>query len=130
MKDFTNVDCCINCENFCEWDGDYCCFPHFMIHQYNIKYYPEYDNKHNGGYFSDDRMFRDIDKTMVLAKDCEDYKKYGTGMRNPDYPNVHLEEYKRFKEWDKLCYQLEEHVSDKSGLYEQRFKKMFFKGKF
>lgn len=51
MKDFTHIDCCINCENFCFWDGDYCCLPNFMIHQYNITNYPELDNKPNKGFF-------------------------------------------------------------------------------
>ena len=113
FKDFTNKDCCINCENFCFWDGDYCCFPNFKIHQYNITYYPEFDSKPNKGYFSDNRMFGDIDNTMVLGKDCEDYHKWGTYMYVPDCPNDHLEEYKKFKEWDKLCHQLEQHVTNK-----------------
>ena len=126
MKDFTYKDCCINCENFCFWDGDYCCFPNFKIHQYNITYYPEYDTKPNKGYFSDNRMFGDIDNTMVLGKDCEDYHKWGTYMYVPDCPNDHLEEYKRFKEWDKLCHQLEQHVSDPSGIYKNIIKPKYF----
>ena len=76
MKDFTHIDCCINCENFCFCDGDYCCLPNFMIHQYNVTNYPELDNKPNKGFFSDSRMFRDIDRTMKLGKDCEDYHKW------------------------------------------------------
>lgn len=129
IKDFTNKDCCINCENFCYWDGDYCCFPHFMIHQYNITYYSEYDNKPNKGYFSDNRMFNDIDNTMMgpdTDKQCQDYVKWGTNMKVKNCPNDIFEEYKKFKTWDKLCYQLEQHVSDKSGIYEKYIKSKLF----
>ena len=41
FKDYTNKDCCINCEGFCFWDSDYCCFPQMKIHQYNIRYSKE-----------------------------------------------------------------------------------------
>ena len=95
FKDFTKKDCCINCESFCWWDGDYCCFPNMKIHQYNITNYPEFDSKPNKGYFSDNRMFGDIDNTMVLGKNCEDYHKWGTYMYVSNCPNEHLEEYKR-----------------------------------
>ena len=97
-----------------------------MIHQYNITNYPEFDNKPNKGFFSDSRMFRDIDRTMKLGKDCEDYHKWGTYIYVQNCPNEHLEEYKKFKEWDKLCYQLEQHVSDKSGIYEKLIKSKYF----
>lgn len=127
MKDFTHIDCCINCENFCFCDGDYCCLPNFMIHQYNVTNYPELDNKPNKGFFSDSRMFRDIDRTMKLGKDCEDYHKWGTYMYVHDCPNTYLEEYKKFKEWDRLCYQLEQHVLDPSGYYELITKPKYFK---
>ena len=36
------------------------------------------------------------------------------------------ENYKKFKEWDKLCKQLEEHVSDPSGYYEKITKPIYF----
>ena len=99
FKDFTNIDCCINCEGFCFWDGDYCCFPNFKIHQYGWPHQLWMDG--------------DIDKTMVLGKDCEDYHKWGTYMYVPNCHNEYLEEYKKFKEWDKLCYQLEQHIQNK-----------------
>jgi hypothetical protein len=44
-----------------------------------------------------------------------------------DCPNTYLEEYKKFKEWDRLCYQLEQHVSDPSGYYELITKPKYFK---
>ena len=44
----------------------------------------------------------------------------------PDCPNEYLEEYKRFKEWDKICHQLEQHVSDPSGYYEKITKPIYF----
>ena len=37
-----------------------------------------------------------------------------------------MQEYKKFKKWDKLCYQLEQHVSDKSGIYEKMIKPKYF----
>ena len=72
-------------------------------------------------------MFRDIDRTMKLGKDCEDYHKWGTYMYVHDCPNTYLEEYKKFKEWDRLCYQLEQHVLDPSGYYELITKPKYFK---
>ena len=119
FKDFTKKDCCINCEAFCWWDGDYCCTMKMKIHQYG------YGNE-NGGYFANPYMNRDIDNTMQLGKNCEDYRKWGTYMYVPNCPNEHLEEYKRFKEWDKLCYQLEQHVSDPSDVYEKYIKPIFY----
>ena len=64
MKDFTNKDCCLNCEGLCWWDGDYCCALQMMFHQYGFGNYPY--------------MNRDIDNTMKgpdTDKPCEDYIK-------------------------------------------------------
>ena len=54
------VRCCINCEGFAWWDGDYCCTLHMRIHQ------------HAPG---TDPWFReDILKTMKGPVDCKDYR--------------------------------------------------------
>lgn len=126
MKDFTNKKCCLTCDGFCFWDGDYCCFPHMDIHQNGAWRYPQFDNKPNGGFFSDTRMFSDIDKTMETPETCKDYK-YTHHERYPESDNPYIKEYKKFKEFDKLCKQLEDHVSDKSGLYKKCFHNFYFK---
>ena len=67
-------------------------------------------------------MIGDIDNTMMgpdTDNPCEDYVKWGTYMYNNDCPNDILTEYKKFKEWDKLCRQLKQHVSDSSGIYKK-----------
>lgn len=97
IKDFTNKKCCLNCEGFCWWDGDYCCTKKMKIHQFG------YGNS-NGGYFGTTYMNKDIDNTMETPETCEDYV-YSS---KNDY--FIKEEYKKFKEWDKLCKQLEYHV--------------------
>ena len=124
--DFTNKDCCLNCECFCFWDGDYCCFPHMQIHQYGAYQYREFNHNPNKGFSADTRMFGDIDKTMVLGKDCEDYKKWGTYMYTDLMPNDFIPEYKKFKAWERLCKQLEDHVSDPSGVYEKLVRHLYF----
>lgn len=124
--DFTNKDCCLNCECFCFWDGDYCCFPHMQIHQYGADQYHEFNHNPNKGFFADTRMFGDIDKTMVLGKDCEDYKKWGTYMYTDLMSNDFISEYKKFKAWERLCKQLEDHVSDPSGVYERDWRCRYF----
>ena len=93
MKDFTNKDCCLNCQGFCFWDGDYCCSLQMKIHQYGLG---------NGFHY----MTRDIDNTMKgpdTDRPCEDYVRCL-------YSDDIIEEYKKFKEWDRLCDQLEKHV--------------------
>ena len=102
MKDYTNKDCCLNCEGFCWWDGDYCCTKHMEIHQYG------YGNK-NGGYTSYPFMNEDIDNTMETTETCEDYDKI---TYNPKL-NQYIDQYKKFKEFDKLCKQLYNHVHNK-----------------
>ena len=98
MKDFTNKKCCLTCDGFCFWDGDYCCFPNFMIHQY--------------GWSHQIWMDSDIDKSMKTPETCKDYS-YRHHERYPESENEFIKEYKKFKEWDKLCYQLEQHVNNK-----------------
>ena len=93
MKDFTNKDCCLNCYNFEWWDGDYCCVPHLKIHQYgfDIHHYPY--------------MNEDIDNTMQTPETCEDYLTL-----NNDWSDWIIEEYKKYKELQKLCKNLENFV--------------------
>ena len=112
FKDFSNKKCCLTCDGFCWWDGDYCCTMEMKIHQYCWPHQIWFD--------------RDIDKTMVLGKNCKDYHKWGTYMYVSNCPNEFLEEYKKFKEWDKLCWQLEQHVNDPSGVYENIIKPRFY----
>lgn len=94
FKDFTNKECCITCNGFCWWDGDYCCIKKMKIHQYGILYpygYPW--------------MNEDIDNTMKTLETCEEYE-------YDPYNYEYIEEYKNFKKWDKLCKQLENHVKE------------------
>lgn len=114
MKDFTHKKCCLNCDGFCWWDGDYCCTKEMKIHQYGMLY--------PYGYWW---MNKDIDNTMQTPETCEDYE-YAHHEKYPEYDNPYIKEYKKFKEWDKLCWQLEQHVSDKSGIYEKLIKPKYF----
>jgi len=95
IKDFTNKKCCLTCDGFCWWDGDYCCTQEMKIHQYG---YP------NGVWFN-----KDIDKTMKTPDNCKLYR-YRHHQTYPESDNEFIKEYKKFKEWDKLCQQLENHV--------------------
>lgn len=83
-KDFSNKDCCLNCQGFVFWDGDYCCFPNFKIHQY--------------GYSNGIWMNEDIDNTMKTPETCEDYEK----ITYPSILNEYLAEYKKFKEYQEM----------------------------
>ncbi len=125
LKDFSNKKCCLNCDGFCWWDGDYCCTKEMKIHQYGIQYYPEFDHNPNKGYFADTRMFGDIDNTMQTPETCEDYD-YRHHETYPESDNIYIKEYKKFKEWDRLCKQLKDHVSDPSGIYDNWFKYQYF----
>ena len=107
MKDFTNKKCCLNCDGFCWWNGDYCCTKEMFIHQYGYK---------NGPWFNED-----IDNTMETPDTCEDYE-YTHHETYPESNNPYIKEYKKFKEWDKLCRQLENHVLDASGIYKEFIK--------
>ena len=98
FKVFSNIPCCLNCDGFFFWDGDYCCFPNFKIHQYGWPHQIWFD--------------RDIDKTMQTPETCEDYS-YRHHERYPESQNEFKREYRKFKEWDRLCYQLEQHVTNK-----------------
>ena len=88
-------DCCLNCHDFRFWDDDYCCITKMKIHQYG------YDNE-NGGYGAYTFMNEDIDNTMETPETCKDY--------SFDDNKEYIEEYKKFKEWDRLYKQLEAHV--------------------
>jgi hypothetical protein len=70
-------------------------------------------------------MNKDIDKTMETPETCEDYK-YTHHEKYPEFDNPYIKEYKKFKKWDKLCNQLEQHVSDQSGYYEKLTKPIYF----
>lgn len=98
MKDFCNKKCCLTCRHFAFWDGDYCCASEMNIHQFNF----------NDGIW----MNKDIDNTMETPDTCEDYEdRYIPKIEG--YQNMYVEEYKKWKEWDKLCYQLNQHVNNK-----------------
>ena len=112
FKDFSNKKCCLTCDGFCWWDGDYCCTMEMKIHQYGWPHQIWF----NG----------DIDKTMETPETCEDYS-YRHHEKYPESENEYIEEYKKFKIWDKLCWQLEQHVSDPSGIYEKITKLKYFK---
>ena len=98
FKDFSDKKCCLNCDGFCWWDGDYCCTMEMKIHQYCYPHQIWFN--------------RDIDKTMETPETCEDYH-YKNHEKYPESENEYMQEYKKFKEWDKLCYQLEQHVTNK-----------------
>lgn len=83
MKDFRNIDCCLNCKTFCWWDGDYCCTQHMSIHQYGMST--------NGGYIDPAWMNDDINNTMKTAEECEDYEKC-------EYPRPEI-----MKPYNSLC---------------------------
>lgn len=106
IKDFTNKKCCLTCDGFCWWDGDYCCTQKMDIHQFGYS---------NGNWFNED-----IDNTMQTSETCKDYEyTHMTHDKYTEFTNGYIKEYKKFKEWDRLCKQLEDHVSDKSGLYKK-----------
>ena len=108
--DYSNKKCCLNCDGFCWWDGDYCCTKEMKIHQYG-----------NGSI----HMTEDIEKTMETPDTCEDYE-YTHHEKYPESDNPYIKEYKKFKEWDKLCRQLENHVLDASRYYEKYTKPKYF----
>jgi len=110
IKDFSYKKCCLNCDGFCYWDGDYCCIKEMSIHQYGNE---------------SEQMTCDIDNTMQTPETCKKYK-YAHHEKYPKSDNLYIKEYKKFKEWDKLCKQLEDHVSDKSGLYKY-YKQLYLK---
>ena len=102
MKDFTNKKCCLTCDGFCWWDGDYCCTKHMKIHQYG------YGNE-NGGFTAYPYMNEDIDNTMQTPETCEDYD-YTHHAGYPESENEYIKEYKKYKELQKLCKKLESFV--------------------
>lgn len=108
MKNFCDKECCLNCSHFAFWDGDYCCTAEMKIHQFG---------------FADDIFFNvDIDNTMETPDTCGDYdERY-----SKEISDMYMDEYKKWKEWDILCNQLKEHVSDKSGYYEKITKPIYF----
>lgn len=108
MKNFCDKKCCLNCSHFAFWDGDYCCTAEMKIHQFG---------------FADDIFFNvDIDNTMETPDTCGDYdERYSKKISD-----MYMDEYKKWKEWDILCNQLKEHISDKSGYYEKITKPIYF----
>ena len=107
--DYTNQHCCLVCDGFCWWDGDYCCTKNFKIHQFGF-------GNENGGYFDYPYMNEDIDNTMETCETCVDYS-YIHHEKYPEIQNPYKKEYKKFKEWDRLCKQLEAHVSDSYNVH-------------
>ena len=114
IEDFSHKKCCLNCNGFCWWDGDYCCAKEMKTHQDGILYPYGYQ-----------WMNSDIDKTMKTPETREDYK-YAHHEKYHESDNQYIKEYKKFKEWDKLCKQLEDHVSDPSGIYKKFMKHFLF----
>ena len=102
MIDYTNKECCLTCDGFCWWDGDYCCTKHMEIHQYG------YGNE-NGGFTAYPYMNEDIDNTMQTPETCEDYD-YTHHAGYPESENEYIKEYKKYKELQKLCKKLESFV--------------------
>lgn len=103
FKDYTNKDCCLNCDGFCFWDGDYCCTKLMEIHQYGIR--------SNDSFIAQPWMNQDIDNTMLLKEECKDYNKV---VYNQNTDNEYIKEYKKWKEWDRLCKQYENNLSVKN----------------
>ena len=58
---------CINCDNFCWWDGDYCCLAKMVILDYSDG---------NGGFT------KEILQTMKTSDECIDYVKSFSEKRN------------------------------------------------
>ena len=92
--------CCLNCDGFCLWDGDYCCTKEMSIHQYG---YP------NGPW-----MNKDIFTTMETPETCEDYC-YVHHETYPESDNSYIKEYEKLKEWIRLQDELDKFVNDYSG---------------
>lgn len=88
MKNYKNEKCCLNCDSFHWWDGDYCCIRKWKIHQYGYGH-------ENGGFFAYPGMNEDIDNTMKTPETCKEYE-YTS--HNEDIE----EEYKKFKEYQKM----------------------------
>ena len=93
--------CCLNCDGFCWWDGDYCCTKEMSIHQYG---YP------NGPW-----MDRDIIKTMETPETCK-YYTYAHHERYPESDNPYIKEYNKLIELIRLEDELDKFVNDYSGL--------------
>ena len=93
--------CCLNCDGFCWWDGDYCCTKEMSIHQYG---YPN-------GYW----MNRDIIKTMETPETCK-YYAYTHHEKYPESDNPYINEYNKLMELIKLEDELDKFVNDYSGL--------------
>lgn len=98
-KDFSNVDCCLNCKNFRWWDGDYCCVADMKIHQFGF-------GNQNGGYFGTTYMNEDIDNTMQTPETCDDWKKY-------IHHQYIQKEYLKFKDFQNKQKQYYDHIIDK-----------------
>lgn len=106
IKDFSHKKCCLNCDGFCWWDGDYCCTKEMKIHQYGILY--------PYGYMW---MNKDIENTMQTPETCIEYN-YRHHKRYPESDNEYIKEYRKFREWQDLIYKYESHIQDKSGVYQ------------
>ena len=89
MIDYRDRECCLTCQGFAFWDGDYCCIRKWKIHQYGYGH-------ENGGFFAYPWMNEDIDNTMKTPETCKDYKK-----NNSKY-QLYTSEYKKFKQFQEL----------------------------
>lgn len=87
--------CCLNCQGFAYWDGDYCCVPNMKILQYG-----------NGKIW----MNEDLIRTMEYNKDCEDYE-------YTSYHKHYEEEYRKLIDYIKMQDELDKFVNDYSGYY-------------
>lgn len=99
MKDFINIDCCLNCKAFAFWDGDYVCTMQMKIHQYGMK---------NHSYISQTWMNKDIENTMQTSIECKDYQK--------DSDNWFILEYQKYLKWKKLLFEHNRRIQGKSLL--------------
>lgn len=106
-KDFSNVDCCLNCKNFTWWDGDYCCVSDMKIHQFGF-------GNQNGGYFGTTYMNEDIDNTMKIKEECDDWEKY-------NHRQYIQKEYLKFKDFENKQNQYYAHIIDKWDFKQLRY---------
>lgn len=94
MKNYLKCHCCLDCQAFCWWDGDYCCTMQMKIHDHS----------------KDGRMSMNIQRTMKTPETCNDYmyddSVYSVGCFERD-------EYARFYELQNQIDLLNSFVDDK-----------------
>lgn len=90
--------CCLTCNNFAYWDGDYACVTKFLLLQNGIC-------GKIGGYHDPAWITSQLEKNMKFANECKDYEDSG----HP-FTEDYIEEFKKYRELQKKVEELEKFV--------------------